>query len=255
MVSTMDDDRDPFTGDRDDDDTEAVARAFEQIAEAIRGQHEDIVVRFEAQDRAQARNTELLGDLIKIEYAGELARLGEAVDRFMQYQVSISEHLGVQQKVIGKTEKAIRALHGVSRELQTHGGELGQSCDRLEKLGNRLDGIVARPAEVTKQRKTLLWFCGGSVLAGVIAVFLGLWALPDEAETRMAATIMGDSYWDSSWRMMDMHSEKWANGMRVLTWVDTSSEEAQKHRECRDRAVETGENQECVVVFWPGSGG
>ena len=66
---------------------------------------------------------------------------------------------------------------------------------------------------------------------------------------------MGDNYWNSAWRMMDMFSVERADGMRVLTWVEAGPEEAEKHKACRNKAWESGELQECVVVFKPRSGG
>ena len=63
-----------------DDTPEDVARAFEQITAAIRGQHEDISVRFQKLNENLTRATGTLGDLVRSEYAGELARLAKSVE-------------------------------------------------------------------------------------------------------------------------------------------------------------------------------
>ena len=82
-------------------------------------------------------------------------------------------------------------------------------------------------------------------------VFLGLWALPDRAETAVARTIMGANYWDSAWRMIEAHDPVRVDTLGVLTWIDESPEEAEKHEACRNKAWESGEHQECTVLFEP----
>ena len=64
---------------------------------------------------------------------------------------------------------------------------------------------------------------------------------------------MGDRYWGSAWRMIEAYDPGRHRTLGVLTWIDTSPEEAEKHKACRDRAWESGEHQECVVVFRPRS--
>ena len=72
-------DRDEYPVDYGDDSPEDVARAFEQVAAAIKGQHKDISARFQKLNDNLTAATGTLGDLVKSEYAGELARLGERV--------------------------------------------------------------------------------------------------------------------------------------------------------------------------------
>ena len=166
----------------------------------------------------------------------------------------VQEQAGIA-KTIAEQQKAVRDLYSASRSLKGQDTRLSSVTGDIETLRRQLNGIVARPAERAEQLRALIWFSGAGVLAGVLMVFLGLWALPDRAETAVARTIMGDSYWNSAWRMMDMFSVKRADGMRVLTWVDAGPEEAEKHKACRNKAWESGEHQECVVVFQPRSGG
>ena len=222
----------------EDDATEiaSVLRTFRQINENIKTLNEN-----------QNDSTKALSDLVKVEYAGELARLRESVEGLVQEQAALA-------KTVNKKQTAVRDLYSASRSLQGQDTRLSSVTEDLEKLVQWLDGVVARPAERAEQRGALIWFSGAGVLAGVLMVFLGLWALSDRAETAVARTIMGASYWDSAWRMMDMFSVERADGMRVLTWVDAGPEEAEKHKACRNKAWESGEHQECVVMFKPRSG-
>ena len=120
-----------------------------------------------------------------------------------------------------------------------------------EELVRWLNGIVARPAVRAEQLWALICFSGAGVLAGVLMVFLGLWALSDRAETAVARTIMGASYWSSAWRMMKVHSQSELERFAVLNEIDTDDGGLEQLKICRDQAREAGERQECVVVFRP----
>lgn len=223
----------------EDDATEiaSVMQAFRQINENIETLNENL-----------DDSTKTLGDLVKSEYAGELARLRKSVNDLVQKQDALA-------KTVNKKQTAVRDLYSASRSLQDQDVKLSSVTRELEALVRWLNEIATRPAARAEQLWALIWFSGAGVLAGVLMVFLGLWALPDRAETAVARTIMGASYWDSAWRMMDMFSVERADGMRVLTWVDAGPEEAEKHKACRNKAWESGEHQECVVMFKPRRGG
>ncbi len=236
-----------FSGDGDDS-SEDVVRAFEQITAAIKGQHEDISVRFQKLNENLTRATGTLGDLVKSEYAGELARLAKSVEGLVQEQAGIA-------KTIDRQQRAVRDLYDASQSLRGQDAKFAGVTRNLEALGREMDGIVARPAARAEQRANLRMWAAIGFLSCLLLVFGGLWALPYRAETALARMIMGDSYWNSAWRMMDMFSVERAAGMRVLTWVDAGPEEAEKHKACRNKAWESGEHQECVVVFRPRSGG
>ena len=223
----------------EDDATEiaSVLRTFRQINENIKTLNENL-----------DDSTKALGDLVKSEYAGELARLRKSVDDLVQKQDALA-------KTVNKKQTAVRDLYSASQSLKGQDTRLSSVTGELEALVRWLNEIATRPAARAEQLWALICFSGAGVLAGVLMVFLGLWALPDRAETAVARTIMGASYWDSAWRMMDMFSVERADGMRVLTWVDAGPEEAEKHKACRNKAWERGEHQECVVVFKPRRGG
>ena len=170
------------------------------------------------------------------------------MDRLVQEQDALA-------KTVDEKQKAARDLYDASRSLKGQDVKLAGVTRNLEALGQKMDGIVARPAERAEQRANLRMWTAIGFLSCLLLVFGGLWALPYRAETVVARVIMSDSYWNSAWRMMDMFSVERADGMRVLTWVDAGPEEAEKHKACRDRAWESGEHQECVVVFRPRSGG
>ena len=147
----------------EDDATEiaTVVRTFRQINENIKTLNENL-----------DKSTRTLGALVKVEYAGELARLGKSVNDLVQKQAAL-------------------------------------------------------------------------------VVFLGLWALPYRAETAVARMIMSENYWDAAWRMIEAHDPARLDTLSVLTWIDESPEEAKKHEACRDKAWESGEYQECTVLFEP----
>ncbi len=81
---------------------------------------------------------------------------------------------------------------------------------RLKLLADKLDKIVERPEPVEEQRKERQIFGWGGFLAGALLVILGLWALPDGMETGVARMVMGTSYPEAGWRMMDARDEDWA---------------------------------------------
>ena len=223
----------------EDDATEiaSVMQAFRQINENIETLNEN-----------QNDSTRTLSNLVRVEYADELARLRESVEGLVQEQAALA-------KTVDKKQTAVRDLYDASRSLKGQDTRLSSVTGDLEELGQQLNGIVARPAERAEQRANLRMWAAIGFLSCLLLVFCGLWALPYRAETAMARMIMGDSYWNSAWRMMDMFSMERADGMRVLTWVDAGPEEAEKHKACRNKAWESGEHQECVVVFRPRSGG
>ena len=240
-------DWDQFSEDGDDS-PEDVVRAFEQITAAIKGQHEDISVRFQKLNENLTKATGTLGDLVKSEYAGELARLGKSVNDLVRKQDALA-------KTVDEKQEAVRDLYDASQSLKGQDTRLSSVTGDLEELRQQLDGIVARPAARAEQLWELIWFSGAGVLAGVLMVFLGLWALPDRAETAVARTIMGASYWSSAWRMMDAHGQDRSRTLAVLTWIEARPEEEEKHKACRDKAWESGQPQECTVIFRPRSGG
>ncbi|MCY4141681.1 MAG: DUF6118 family protein [Rhodobacteraceae bacterium] len=220
----------------DEDDAAEIASVVQAFAQ-INGNIETL-------NRNLGASTGTLGALIKTEYAGELARLGKSVDRLVQEQAGIA-------KTIGEHQEAVRSLHGASRSLKGQDARLSSVTVDLKELGRQLDGIVTRPAARAEQLWALIWFSGAGVLAGVLMVFLGLWTLPDRAETAVAAKIMGDSYWNSAWRMIEAHDPGRRQTLGVLTWVRVGSGEAEKHKACRNKAWDSGEHQECTVVFRP----
>ena len=165
-------------------------------------------------------------------------------------QDALAEALGKQ-----RIAEAARDLHGASWALEERDAKLAGAIRDLEALGRKMDGIVARPAARAQQSRSLRLLSAAGALCGMTAILLGLWALPDGGETRMAATIMGDSYWGAAWRMMEANNPERRRTLGVLTWIDAGPEEAERHRACRDRAWESGERQECTVVFKPRSEG
>ena len=219
----------------EDDATEiaSVLRTFRQINENIKTLNENL-----------DDSTKALGDLVKVEYAGELARLRESVDDLVQKQDTLA-------KTVNKKQTAVRDLYSASQSLQGQDTRLSSVTGELEALVRWLNEIATRPAARAEQLWALICFSGAGVLAGVLMVFLGLWALPDRAETAVARTIMGASYWDSAWRMIEAHDPARVDTLGVLTWIDESPEEAEKHTACRDKAWESGEHQECTVLFEP----
>ncbi len=222
----------------EDDATEiaSVLRTFRQINENIK-----------TLNKNQNDSTKILGDLVKVEYAGELARLRESVEGLVQEQAALA-------KTVGEKQKAVRSLYGASQSLKGQDTRLSSVTEDLEELRRQLNGIVARPAERAEQLWVLIWFSGAGVLAGVLMVFLGLWALPDRAETAVAELIMGDNHWDAAWRILEAHEPVRSQTLGVLTWIDESPEEAEKHKACRNKAWESGQPQECTVIFRPRSG-
>ena len=210
-----------------DDSPEDVVRAFEQITAAIKGQHEDISVRFQKLNENLTRATGTLGDLVRSEYASELARLGKSVEGLVQEQAGIA-------KTIDKQQKAVRDLYDASQSLRGQDAKFAGVTRDLEELRQRLDGIVARPAARAEQRANLwMWFAIG-FLSCLLLAFGWLWALPDRGEIAVARAIMGDNHWDAAWRMIEAHDPGRYDTLSVLTWIDESPEEAEKHNACRD---------------------
>ena len=214
-----------------------VLQAFKQINKNIEMLNENL-----------DKSTKTLGALVKSEYAGELARLGKSVNDLVQKQDALA-------KTVGEKQEAVRDLYGASQSLQGQDVKLSSVTRDLEKLVRWLNGIVARPAARAEQR----WYLWRFAMIGfgicLNLVLGGLLVLPDRAETAVARMIMGDSYWGSAWRMMEANDPGRYRTLGVLTWIDTGPEEAEKHTACRDRAWESGEHQECVVVFYPRSEG
>ena len=227
-----------------DESPEDVVRAFEQVTAAIRGQHEDISVRFQKLNENLTKATGTLGDLVKSEYAGELVRLRKSVNDLVQKQAGLA-------KTIGEQQKAVRSLYGASQSLQGQDVKLSSVTGDLKELRRQLDGIVARPAAQAAQRANLRMWASIGFLSCVLLVFGWLWALPDRAEIAVARAIMGDNHWDAAWQMIEVHDPVRFDTLSVLTWIDESPEEAEKHKACRNKAWESGEYQECTVLFEP----
>ena len=237
-------DRDEYPMDYGDDSPEDVARAFEQVAAAIKGQHEDISARFQKLNDNLTAATGTLGDLVKSEYADELARLGKRVESLAQQQAGI-------KKTIDKKQTAVQDLFKASRDLRGQDAKLANVTRDLEALGQWLNGIVARPAARAEQEANLRMWAAIGFLSCLLLVFGGLWALPDRAETGVARMIMGDSYWNSAWRMMKVHSQSELERFAVLNKIDTADGRLEQLQICRDQAWKSGEPQECTVVFGP----
>ena len=121
----------------------------------------------------------------------------------------------------------------------------------LEALGQEMDEIVARPASQAEQRANLRMWTAIGFLSCLLLAFGWLWALPDRGEIAVARMIMGGNHWDAAWRMIEAHDPGRSQTLGVLTWIDESPEEAEKHEACRDKAWESGEYQECTVLFEP----
>ena len=227
---------DPY---HEDDATEiaSVLRTFRQINENIKTLNANL-----------NESTKTLGDLVKSEYAGELARLGERVEGLTQSQAGIKE-------TIDEHQEKVQDLYDAARSLEGQDAKLAGVTENLKSLGQKMAGIVVRPATRAEQEANLRMWAAIGFLACLLLVFCGLWALPDRAETAVARMIMGDSYWNSAWRMLEAHDPGRHRALGVLTWIDTNPEEAEKHEACRNKAWESGERQECVVVFYPRSEG
>jgi len=218
----------------DGEGIETVEEAFRDIGETIGLLRADIADRIDAStaalDRSLGTATDTLGELVRAEYAGELAKLRDAVEGFGRRQDGLG---GTAGKLRDATAAAV------------------WQRERLEALADRLDGIAARPAEAERQRQVRWRFAAGGALSALLAAALALWALGDRMETRAARIVMGTSYVRAAGRMMEAHDPAWRQAMGVLSWVDIGPEEAARHRECRDRAWEAGQPQPCTVTFRP----
>ena len=223
---------DPY---HEDDATEiaSVLRTFRQINENI-----------ETLNANLNESTKTLGDLVKSEYAGELARLGKRVESLTRQQAGIKE-------TIDEHQKEGQNLYAASLSLKGQDLKFAAVTRDLKALGKKMDGIVARPAAARAQQRNLWWSAMNGFLVCLILVFCGLWALPDRVETAVAQVIMGDSYWDSTWRMMQVHSQSELERFAVLNKIDTADGRLEQLKICRDQAQESGEPQECTVVFGP----
>ena len=208
-----------------------------EIAAALREQREDTAARIAALDRSLAEAAGALGDLVRTEYAGELAKLGKTA-RNLDLRLDGLDRTAREQR------EAIGGLHGA-------GAAARRQRERLEELARQLDGIVARPAAAERQRQSLWRAAAVGVLAGLLLAGLVLWALPGRMETAAARAVMGDSYWNAAWRMMEAHGPDRARTLGVLAWIDAGPQEEERHRQCRDRARETGQPQQCAVTFRP----
>ena len=219
----------------EDDATEiaSVLRTFRQINENIETLNENL-----------DDSTKTLGDLVKSEYAGELARLRESVNDLVQKQDALA-------KTVNKKQTAVRDLYSASQSLKGQDTRLSSVTGELEALVRWLNEIATRPAARAEQLWALICFSGAGVLAGVLMVFLGLWALPDRAETAVARTIMGASYWSSAWRMMKVHSQSELERFAVLNEIDTDDGRLEQLKICLDQARKSGEPRECTAVFSP----
>ena len=227
---------DPY---HEDDATEiaSVLQTFRQINENIKTLNANL-----------NESTKTLGDLVKSEYAGELARLGKRVEGLTQSQAGIKE-------TIDEHQEKVQDLYDAARSLEGQDAKLAVVTENLKSLGQKMAGIVARPAARAEQEANLRMWAAIGFLSCLLLVFGGLWALPDRAETGVARMIMGDSAWNSAWRMIEAYDPGRYDTLSVLTWIDESPEEAEKHKACRDKAWESGEHQECVVLFQPRSEG
>ena len=221
---------DPY---HEDDDTDAAARLLDLIS-----------AQFQALNRNLDAATGTLGALVKSEYADELARLGERVEGLVLSQAGI-------RKTIDEHQKGGQDLYEASLSLKGQNLKFAAVTRDLEALGEKMAGIVVRPAARAEQQANLRMWAAIGFLSCLVLVFGGLWALPDRAETAVARMIMGDNHWSSAWRMIEAHDPGRYDTLSVLTWIDESPEEAEKHEACRDRAWESGEHQECVVLFEP----
>ena len=219
----------------EDDATEiaSVLQTFKQINENIKTLNGNL-----------NESTKTLGDLVKSEYAGELARLRERVEGLTQSQAGIKETIDEHQEKVQDLYDAARSLEGQDTKLA------GVTRD-LEAHGRKINGIVARPAARAEQEANLRMRAAIGFLSCLLLVFCGLWALPDRAETGVARMIMGADYWDAAWRMMEVHSQSELERFAVLNDIDTADGRLEQLQICRDQARKSGEPQECVVVFSP----
>ena len=223
---------DPY---HEDDATEiaSVLRTFRQINENIKTLNANL-----------NESTKTLGDLVKSEYAGELARLRERVESLTQSQAGIKE-------TIDEHQEKVQDLYDAARSLEGQDTKLAGVTENLKSLGQKMAGIVARPATRAEQEANLRMWAAIGFLSCLLLVFCGLWALPDRAETGVARMIMGADYWDAAWRMMKVHSQSELERFAVLNKIDTADGRLEQLKICRDQAQKSGEPQECTVVFSP----
>ena len=223
---------DPY---HEDDATEiaSVLQTFRQINENIKTLNGNL-----------NESTKTLGDLVKSEYAGELARLGKRVEGLTQSQAGIKE-------TIDEHQEKVQDLYDAARSLEGQDAKLAVVTENLKSLGQKMAGIVARPAARAEQEANLRMWAAIGFLSCLLLVFGGLWALPDRAETGVARMIMGADYWDAAWRMMKVHSQSELERFAVLNEIDTADGRLEQLKICRDQAQKSGESQECTVVFSP----
>ena len=102
----------------EDDATEiaSVMQAFRQINENIETLNEN-----------QNDSTRTLSNLVRVEYADELARLGKSVEGLVQEQAALA-------KTVDKKQTAVRDLYDASRSLKGQDTRLSSVTGDLEEL-------------------------------------------------------------------------------------------------------------------------
>jgi len=185
-----------------------------------------------------------LGQLSNTEYADQLKMLRTRVGDLAEDQKAIRVFLEQQ-------DRAAQKLSHIDQRLHHHVDAIKRQRDQLKALGKQMDAIVRRPAPVARQRRSVRWSFAGGFAVGILLMTVGLVLLPDRAGAAVAKWMMGKSYWDAAWVMLNAHDPHEHKRFGLLSWIQTGDGQLEALTACRDQAQATGQPQRCTVVFRP----
>lgn len=223
-----------------DDEADEAVRAFEALRKAIdkRG------AATAAELKTIRKGVEGLFDQVETlqgrpDYAEDLGQL----KKYLAYVVKVLSEAPVITQGVGILERAGEGL------VKTASQTLDQKAQRFDSAAFTLERITQGLSDQRDQRLRLAVAAGLGLVAGVVILLFLPRLLPFDADSHVAAAVMGKSRWDAGAAIMQATNP---DGWKAVTEsAQLGQENAEALTRCRQAAVKAGQAQKCTVKVSP----
>jgi hypothetical protein len=225
-----------------EDEADEAVKAFEALRRAIDKRGTATAVEL----KTIRKGVEALFDQVETlqarpDYAGDLAEL----KKYLAFVVKVLNDSPIVKEGVGVFERAGEGL------VRTAAQTLDQKAQRFDSAAFTLERITQGIRDQRAQRVQLAIAAGFGLVAGVVILLLLPRLLPFDADSHVAAAVMGKSRWNAGAAIMQAaQPDGWK---AVIENAQLGQDNADVLARCRQAAAKAGQAQKCVVKVSPGN--
>jgi hypothetical protein len=165
----------------------------------------------------------------------------------------LKKYLAFVVKVLNDSPMIMQGLGGLERAgeglVKTAAQALDQKAQRFDSAAFTLERITQGLRDRRDQRVQLAIAAGLGLVAGVVILLLLPRLLPFDADSHVAAAVMGKSRWDAGAAIM--HATNPEGWKAVTENAQLGQDNAEALTRCRQATAKSGQVQKCTVKVMP----